>query len=283
MEWLKWKSGHQFNRYCRGRDLLELYSPKTSTVHRLDARVKALFTLAFLIFLSLTPSGAWPAYIFFFAFILSASLYARMDMIVLFKRSLIAIPFVLAALPLIFFGPLPRQEIALSFWGHVVYSPAGVTRFFSIAIKSWISLQAAILLTATTRFSDLLAAFHQLKTPAILVAIVGLMWRYLALIQGEAVRMMRARASRTTTIKGIKSPGGSVIWRAKVTGGMAGSLFLRSLERSDRVYAAMRSRGYNGNPPVNISEPIPNRDLFVLFTGTSIIVLLWVIGFLSGG
>ena len=37
-----------------------------------------------------------------------------------------------------------------------------------------------------------------------------------------------------------------MIWRAKVTGNMAGQLFLRSYERSDRIYNAMLSRGYTG-------------------------------------
>jgi len=40
--------------------------------------------------------------------------------------------------------------------------------------------------------------------------------------------------------------GGSVLWRAKVVGGMVGSLFLRSYERSERVYAAMQARGFDG-------------------------------------
>ncbi|MFN8419569.1 MAG: energy-coupling factor transporter transmembrane component T [Anaerolineae bacterium] len=40
--------------------------------------------------------------------------------------------------------------------------------------------------------------------------------------------------------------GGSLRWRAQVAGGMIGNLFLRSYERSERVYAAMLSRGYQG-------------------------------------
>ena len=42
------------------------------------------------------------------------------------------------------------------------------------------------------------------------------------------------------------SHGGSIRWRAKVTGQMVGSLFVRSMERSERVFAAMQSRGYAG-------------------------------------
>jgi len=32
----------------------------------------------------------------------------------------------------------------------------------------------------------------------------------------------------------------------RVTGGMAGTLLLRSLERAERVYQAMKARGYDG-------------------------------------
>jgi cobalt/nickel transport system permease protein len=37
-----------------------------------------------------------------------------------------------------------------------------------------------------------------------------------------------------------------VQWRARIAGHMAGQLFLRSYERSDRIYNAMLSRGYKG-------------------------------------
>jgi len=33
-----------------------------------------------------------------------------------------------------------------------------------------------------------------------------------------------------------------------VAGSMIGSLFLRAIERSERVFASMRSRGYDGHP-----------------------------------
>ena len=36
-------------------------------------------------------------------------------------------------------------------------------------------------------------------------------------------------------------------WRARVAGNMVGQLFLRSYERSERVYNAMVARGYKGH------------------------------------
>jgi cobalt/nickel transport system permease protein len=263
--------------------LRELYAHQQSFIHQMDARVKVIFTLAFIFFLSLTPPGAWPAYILFFTLILAAVLLSRLGVGFVFKRSLLAIPFVLAALPLVFFGPQPHASLTVFQGFQIPYSPAGVERFVSILVKSWISVQAAILLAATTRVPDLLVALRQLKVPRLFVAIVGLMWRYLFVISEEALRMLRARKSRSAALPGARHVGGTLLWRARVTGGMAGSLLLRSLERSDRVYAAMLSRGYNGEPPVLDTVPLSKEDRWTLLLGIVLLTFLWLLGWLSGG
>ena len=91
---------------------------------------------------------------------------------------------------------------------------------------------------------------------------------------------MRARAARSgqSTATGAKT-GGSLAWRARVTGGMAGSLFLRALERSDRIYMAMVSRGYDGEVRT-IPLPGLNRiQLSVLALGLVVLVLLLMLAF----
>ncbi|HTE20334.1 MAG TPA: energy-coupling factor transporter transmembrane component T, partial [Armatimonadota bacterium] len=42
--------------------------------------------------------------------------------------------------------------------------------------------------------------------------------------------------------------GGAVALRVAVTGGMIGSLFVRSFERAERISLAMAARGYRGGP-----------------------------------
>jgi cobalt/nickel transport system permease protein len=61
----------------------------------------------------------------------------------------------------------------------------------------------------------------------------------------EVARLLRARSARSAQLPGRKG-GGTLAWRAGVAGQMAGQLFIRSLERSDRVYQAMLARGYRG-------------------------------------
>jgi cobalt/nickel transport system permease protein len=158
-----------------------------------------------------------------------------------------------------------------------------VERFASIAIKSWISVQAAIVMASSTPFPDLLTAMRAVRIPRLLVAIFGLMWRYLFVLADEALRLLRARSARSgrSDLPGAR-PGGSFAWRARVAGGMAGSLFLRSFERSDRIYMAMLSRGYNGEVR---SMPLPDirpADRAALFGGLALLGLLLAFAILLG-
>lgn len=259
----------------------ELYQDKNSPIHHSDARVKLILTLAFILTLNLTPPGTWAAYILFLALTFSAALLSRLGIGFLLKRALLALPFALAALPLIFTGAQPRHEWVIAPGFVLAYSPAGLERFASIALRSWISVQAAIILAATTRVQDLLAALRQLRLPALFISIIELMWRYLFVLVDEVTRLLRARASRSAALPDTHA-GGSLRWRATVTGNMAGSLFLRALERSDRVYAAMLSRGYNGQPPAVNSAPLSPSQRSLLLLGVIILALLWLFGFLVG-
>lgn len=261
----------------------ELYEHNRSFIHLLDARVKVIFTLALIISLNLTPQGAWPAYILFLTMTLSLAVYSRLGVGFVLKRAFLALPFALAAIPLIFTGPAPLISWTVAPGVQIAYSPLGVERFASIAIKSWLSVQAAILLAATTRMPDLLLGLQQLKVPQIFVAITGLMWRYLFVIGEEVARMIRARNSRSARAPAQRRSGGSLWWRGRVTGNMAGSLFLRAIERSDRVYAAMLSRGYNGQLPAGETTALPGKDGRILSLGILLLFVLWILGLLTGG
>jgi cobalt/nickel transport system permease protein len=48
----------------------------------------------------------------------------------------------------------------------------------SILIRSWLSVQMAILLVAVTRFPDLIHALEHLRVPAVLTTIIAFLYRY---------------------------------------------------------------------------------------------------------
>lgn len=224
---------------------IDQYHTGVSLVHRLDARVKLSLTIAFILVASLTPVGAWPAYGMLFAFSIVVALASELGPLFVQRRALVALPFALAAVTVVFNtdGPVV-WTLSLGSWQLQATGP-GLSRFLSIMLKSWLSVQMAVLLAGTTRFPNLMAAMRSLRFPRVLVAIISFMWRYIFVLVDEVMRLRRARDARSAVQPGLKS-GGRILWRAKVVGGMAGNLFIRSYSRSERIYHAMAARGYQG-------------------------------------
>ncbi len=226
--------------------------------------------------MSLLPVGSFAALGIAWLALAGLSTLARLGPLRLTRSAFFALPFMLAALPLIFTrpgDPLVTIEIgplALTISGQ------GLREFATIALKSWISVQAALLLSFTTPFPDLVEALRRLRVPRLLVAIIGFMYRYLAVLTAEAGRLNRARLSRSAVVEG--RGGGSVRWRAGVVGGMVGSLFLRSYERSERVYAAMQARGFDGEFRTMGGRPLATADWLAFAVVAAAIVAFVVLG-----
>ena len=196
------------------------------------------------------------------------------------RGAVVALPFALAAFPLIF--TVQEQIIATFSIGplDLTISAEGLRRFLTIMAGSWLSVQVALLLAFTTPFHDLIDALRELRLPRILISIISFMYRYLAVLTDEGSRMLRARDARSA--QGPGRGGGSIRWRATVTGRMVGSLFLRAYERSERIYAAMQARGFEGEfrhlrtrslARVEIGGLALVLALFVLY---EVIAILWL-------
>lgn len=266
-------------------NFLDPYRPQNSLLHRADARVKFLLTLALILTTSLTPFGAWPVYVLLLALIFSVILLSELGLRLVLTRALLALPFVLAAFPVIFtLSGSPLFSFPLGVW-TVTASAEGLERFLSIALKSWLSVQAAILLASSTPFPELLQAMRAVGLPRLLVAMFGLMWRYLFVLVDEALRLLRARSARSGLDRSAptRKVGGSVVWRARVAGGMAGNLFLRGIERSDRIYVAMLSRGYTGDVRTLPVAALSRADWLTLGLGLTSLAILLIFGTLFWG
>lgn len=259
---------------------LDPYQPRTSPVHALDSRAKLVLTLAFVLTAALMPTGAWAAYLLLLALVVSVELLSLLGVGFVVKRASLALPFVLAALPLLFtVEGRPVFEVAVGASSFAA-SVEGLERFVSVALKSWLSVQAAVVLAATTPFPDLLQAMRSLGFPRLIIGIFGLMWRYLFLLVDESLRLMRARSARSGESEVRRRSGGTLAWRARVAGGMVGNLFLRAYERSDRIYAAMLARGYDGEVRLLTVPSLPRRDRLVVVVGTTLLASLLLLGFL---
>jgi cobalt/nickel transport system permease protein len=228
---------------------LDRYRQGTSLVHRLDPRLKLLATLAFVLAVTTIPAGAWLAFASLAALVVAATRVAEVPLVEGLKRSVIALPFagmVAISLPFAAGGevvwswqPLGFDRDGLLDWTLTV-TDEGLVLFAMVVVKAWLSIMASGLLVVSTPFPDLLKAMRSLHVPAVLTATISFMYRYLFVLVDEAMRLQTARAARSA------GPGRAMWWRARVLGGMIGSLFIRSYERSERIFAAMLSRGFSG-------------------------------------
>lgn len=260
-------------------DIADQFHFTQSRIHSLDPRVKVLITVGLILSNAILPDGSWAAFGLTWLVVLLANDLANLGLGFTLRRSLIALPFALVAVSAIFspFG----QPLAVWDLGFVKLVPtdAGLIRFISIMLRSWLSVQMAILLVATTQFPDLIHALEHLRLPKTLTTIIAFLFRYLFVLTNEVFRILRARDARSAGLPGIKS-GGSFSWRIKNTGSMAGQLFTRSYERSDRIYQAMLSRGYTGHIRTLNPHQMERRDWLLLGGFLGLLFVIQMVGWI---
>ena len=208
--------------------LLESYQPRRSPVHRLPARAKLFIALMIVFCLVSVPRAwektGWSLFVCATFLLLFTAASSRLSPRFLLRRLLLLEPFVLGV-------------AVLSLW-----QPHGWAVFWHTVARSTLCLATLVLLAATTPFSEIIRVLRSWRVPALLLTTLTLMDRYLFVLVEESARMQRARASRTFAPRSRWA-----VWRSLAE--TLGELFVRSVERAARIYAAMCARGWETSAP----------------------------------
>ena len=194
---------------------LDFYIERQSPIHRLPPMVKLGIGLLFVVALAFAPRTEWMFFAVAGGVLLLIAVFARLPLLKILGRVMIFEPFV--------------AGIALL----SLFQPGGGQVFAGLLLKSTLCLLAMIIITATTSFVELSGALRRWHVPGLMVTTLGLTYRYLFLLVDEQRRLQRARASRTYSRRRD--------WQS--VSGIIAQLFVRSLGRAERVYAAMCARG----------------------------------------
>ena len=225
-----------------GHDVGErLYVHQHTPVHELPAEVKTIAMVAFVFAVIATPNQQFWAFGVFALLLAGVAFVARIPATTILPRMLVEVPFVLFAVLMPFLGPAPKVDVL-----GLSLSSAGLLAGWGILVKGTLGVVASILLAATTPARDLLLGLERLRVPQLIVQIASFMLRYVHVVGDEMHRMSLARRARGFEATGIRS------W--PVLGHSAGSLFIRSYERGERVHLAMLSRGYTGRMPALVQH-----------------------------
>jgi cobalt/nickel transport system permease protein len=252
---------------------MTLPSPGEERGTAVDPRVALLVALVATGVVVTTPQGRWWDHALFGLSALAVATLWHLSPLAIARRLLLAAPVAL----------LIALTVPLSVPGEVVWEPGlglAVTReglVLAASIACRVIVAVSILSTVSLAFSAprLLRGLRGLGCPAPLVLILGMLQRQLGVVQAEWRRMRRAALSRSPAR-----------WRPlralRVFSQMAAVLFVRSLDRGERIHRAMTARGFDGVASVAPPHPLTLRDFLALAIGLVAIACLRVAAVLLG-
>jgi len=209
---------------------LEQLALGNTFIHRLHPLVKLLSTVLFIVIVvsfnryalgRLIPLILYPAVII----ALSETQYSM-----LFKRFLIALPFCLfAGVSNVFFN----RTAAFEFGGIVI--SYGFLSLLTILFKTYLCVISVLILVSVTSLFELTRVMRRLRIPWIFIVMFEMTYRYIGVLLNELFSMSTAYSLRSSVKKGVE---------IRDMGSFTGQLLIRSFDRADRVYNAMKCRGY---------------------------------------
>ena len=250
-----------------GHGFIDRFSRLDSCVHRLDARTKIIFALLFVVLAVTTPIQHLLTFVIYTGLWFWIAALSRVPLRPLLKRAVMVLPFsALVALGL----PFVHGGATITFLG-ITLSVTGLWVLIGVAIKSMLGAVVLILLVSTTPFNHLLDGLRHLGIPTIFVDMLALTYRYLHVLIEETTRLRRAAIARGYDPKWLS--------QAVIVGRLIGNLFIRSYERAERIYGAMRLRGYSGQLSLEGSSPYRLSEGLVLVL---LILILVIVRFFAG-
>lgn len=186
------------------------------------------------------PMGRLSMLLWFALYPIIASAWCGIGFGRIFLQSLYVVPLV-ALIGL--FNPIYDRTVAFTI-GDMAIS-TGWLSFCSIIVRGLLAMQCILILIETCGFIGICRALRHMGVPAFLTDQLQFVYRYLSVLLLEALSMRRAREARGY---GRKS------YPIRLWGVMIGQLFLRAVDRSERINRAMQARGFTGTLPAYRSD-----------------------------
>ncbi len=160
-----------------------------------------------------------------------------------------------------------QGEVLLSFsffsFNMAVYS-GGVARGLELGSRIIGGMSVLLLFALTTPLPELMRSARFFRCPPVLVELALIMYRYIFLLLEEGGRIRTAQKSRLGFVdfrSGLRS--------SSIMGGM---LILRTYDRAEASFAAMRCRGYRGALTAAPPGALQSRDWLALAVGFLLLI-----------
>jgi cobalt/nickel transport system permease protein len=233
---------------------------------RIDARIKVLFLLFFILIVSLKKDVGPEVLLGAFIFLLT--LAARLNFFNLYKRVLFFGFFFgfLVALPSAF-NVITRGEIILpvlhlskshDFWIYRIPAEIGITRegaygVAMLTLRVMNSLALSFFVLYTTPFSEIIRALKVLRVPDTFLMVITLSYKYVFIFAKTVEDIHLAKKSR------LARPVRNAEARRWLTGRIV-FLFRKTQQRCEEIFKAMLGRGFSGDIKIYEGKRLQARD-----------------------
>jgi len=151
----------------------------------------------------------------------------------------------------------------------------GLLRAVEIALKANAVILMLMVLVGTLEPVTLGHALHRLKTPETLVHLLMFTVRYISVLHQEYLRLRGAMKVRSFQLR-------NSLHTYRSIGYLVGMMLVRSVDRSERILAAMKCRGFTGSIPLLDTMRFSVRDgvfaVFAALLAVTLVILEWKIG-----
>lgn len=223
---------------------------KCTIIHRIDSSIKIIVTIIYVIKVLSMKEFILSDIICIVFYPLILFIFGKVPVKFILKKALFVLPIVLG---------LSVINLIIDFSYSEIY--------FSVLLlfKSTFSLVGALLLIVTTGINKLACGLKKLKIPNILIMQILMLYRYIILMMEEFYRVKSAYELRTLGEKSMT---------IKDYGQIIGQMLLKTIDRSEKVYEAMKLRGFEGDLYVSSNKRMGYIDLLYLISFTVILIFL---------
>lgn len=204
-------------------------SLNNTILHRVHPFAKLIVTILYIIFVLSIDKYDIGGHLPFIFYIIIYFILSDIPFGALFKRSLIAIPFVLG---IGIFDLILNKKVFIDLMNiKITY---GFISFLTLFIKTELTVLASLLFVSTTGIYKIALSLKMIKVPEIIIFQILLTYRYINLLINEIKRAYIAYRLRSPQTNGLKK---------EVWGSFLGNILIRTMEKANMIYLAMKLRG----------------------------------------
>jgi cobalt/nickel transport system permease protein len=256
---------------------------KDGFLQKIDARIKVIFLLSFILIISIVREI--PQEILISVFLLFMYIFSRINLLEVYKKIfffsfffgfIIIAP---ASLNLVTKGEtlftIVRFNSVHRFWIYQIPETIGITREGCILVirfylKVANSLSLTLLIFYTTPFNEIIRAFGILRVPQLFLMIITLSYKFIFILSQTTEETYLALKSRWWKYSGLSDANNLV-------GGRIVYIFQRSWARYEEIYKAMIARGFSGKVNLCYLKKFQWQDAAFLLLIVNVAVACFII------